>query len=133
MVTFGSFWDCLGGPCRPTRRQIVRDCSRIVQPVLHQPSCAHRVQHPWSSLCAPLLLLPAAAGIVGSSNPEGSNYKVFEAVAPAGSWTMVLKRAGHTTFMKPPTGVETWLLDRIFGGGEDSLGTGAVSNPVGCK
>lgn len=62
----------------------------------------------------------AAAGIVGSSNPEGSNYKVFEAAAPAGSWTFVLKHAGHTTFMKPPTGVETWLLDRVFGGGKMS-------------
>ncbi|KAF8059430.1 Chlorophyllase-1 [Scenedesmus sp. PABB004] len=59
----------------------------------------------------------AAAGIVGSSNPEGSNWRAFEAAAPAGSWALVLRRAGHTTFMKPPTGVETWLLDRIFGGG----------------
>jgi hypothetical protein len=39
-------------------------------------------------------------------------------VQPAGSWALELKQAGHTTFMKPPTGVETWLLDRVFGGGE---------------
>jgi hypothetical protein len=60
----------------------------------------------------------AAAGLVSSSNPEGSNWKLFEAAAAPGSWLMLLKRAGHTTFMKPPTGVEAWLLDRVFGGGE---------------
>lgn len=59
----------------------------------------------------------AAAGLVSSSNPEGSNWKLFEAAAAPGSWLMLLKRAGHTTFMKPPTGVEAWLLDRVFGGG----------------
>jgi hypothetical protein len=56
--------------------------------------------------------------LVSSSNPEGSNWKLFEAAAAPGSWLMLLKRAGHTTFMKPPTGVEAWLLDRVFGGGE---------------
>lgn len=59
----------------------------------------------------------AAAGLVSSSNPEGSNWKLFEAAAAPGSWLLLLKRAGHTTFMKPPTGVEAWLLDRVFGGG----------------
>ncbi|WIA16012.1 hypothetical protein OEZ85_012745 [Tetradesmus obliquus] len=59
----------------------------------------------------------AAAGLVSSSNPEGSNWKLFEEAAAPGSWLMLLKRAGHTTFMKPPTGVEAWLLDRVFGGG----------------
>jgi hypothetical protein len=54
---------------------------------------------------------------------------VFEAAAPPGSWTFVLKHAGHTTFMKPPTGVETWLLDRVFGGGES--GAGALRDPLG--
>jgi hypothetical protein len=60
----------------------------------------------------------AAAGLISSSNPEGSNWKLFEAAAAPGSWLMLLQRAGHTTFMKPPTGVEAWLLDRVFGGGE---------------
>jgi hypothetical protein len=35
--------------------------------------------------------------------------------------------AGHTTFMKPPTGVETWLLDRVLGGGEAA----GVRDPLG--
>jgi hypothetical protein len=43
---------------------------------------------------------------------------------------MVLKHAGHTTFMKPPTGVETWLLDRVFGGGEAGE-TGGLRDPLG--
>lgn len=58
-----------------------------------------------------------AAGLISSSNPEGSNWRVFQAAAAPGSWALLLRRAGHTTFMKPPTGVETWLLDRVFGGG----------------
>lgn len=53
---------------------------------------------------------------------------MFEAAAPPGSWTFVLKHAGHTTFMKPPTGVETWLLDRVFGGGESEAG--ALRDPL---
>jgi hypothetical protein len=31
---------------------------------------------------------------------------------------MLLNKAGHTSFMKPSTGVETFLLDKVFGGGE---------------
>lgn len=60
----------------------------------------------------------AVAGLISNSNPEGSNWRLFQAAAPAGSWVMQLKRAGHTTFMQPPTLAETWLLDRVFGGGE---------------
>lgn len=60
----------------------------------------------------------AAAGLIGQSNPEGSNWKLFQAAAAPGSWLMELKRAGHTTFMKPPTLAEMWLLDRVFGGGK---------------
>eukprot|EP00882_Tetradesmus_deserticola_P000551 GHRQ01000604.1.p1 GENE.GHRQ01000604.1~~GHRQ01000604.1.p1 ORF type:complete len:408 (+),score=121.30 GHRQ01000604.1:413-1636(+) len=68
----------------------------------------------------------AAAGLIGSANPEGSNWRLFEAAAAPGSWRLLLQRAGHTTFMKPPTGVEACLLDRIFGGGPLSRDT-AVS------
>jgi hypothetical protein len=71
-------------------------------------------------------LLTAAAGLISSSNPEGSNWKLFEAAAAPGSWLMLLRRAGHTTFMKPPTGVEAWLLDRVFGGGEHSSWVGCL-------
>lgn len=84
--------------------------------------------HDFAFVC----VLCVAAGIIGSSNPDGSNYKVFQAAAAAGSWTVVLKHAGHTTFMKPPTGVETWLLDRVFGGGEGQQGAaGVITDPIG--
>lgn len=83
---------------------------------------------------APCLLLPAACccctlPVAAACCCLCPAVQVFEASAPPGSWTFVLKHAGHTTFMKPPTGVETWLLDRVFGGGESEAG--ALRDPLG--
>ena len=63
-----------------------------------------------------------AAGIIGSGNPEGSNWKVFDSISAPGSWLLDVARAGHTTFMQPQAKIEGWLLERFFGGGKRGLG-----------
>ncbi|KAI8473061.1 MAG: hypothetical protein J3K34DRAFT_457494 [Monoraphidium minutum] len=58
----------------------------------------------------------AGAGVIGATNPEGSNWRRFWASAGPGSWLGVLPRAGHTKWLQGPS-LECWCLDRAFGGG----------------
>ncbi|GBF97689.1 hypothetical protein Rsub_09747 [Raphidocelis subcapitata] len=56
------------------------------------------------------------AGVVGATNPEGSNWRQFWASSAPGSWLGVLPRAGHTKWLQGPP-LECWFLDAAFGGG----------------
>jgi hypothetical protein len=63
-----------------------------------------------------------AAGVIGPSNPEGCNWRLFADAARdalPGSRVAVLPDAGHTTFMCAPPGgvIGAGLLDALFGGG----------------
>jgi hypothetical protein len=64
-----------------------------------------------------------AAGIIGPSNPAGSNWRLFARAADEalpGSRTLVLPDAGHTSFFSAPPGgaLGATLIDAMFGGGK---------------
>ncbi|KIY93305.1 chlorophyllase I [Monoraphidium neglectum] len=58
----------------------------------------------------------AGAGVIGATNPDGSNWRRFWASAGPGSWLSVISRAGHTKWLQGSR-AECWCLDRAFSGG----------------